>query len=100
MKAKNELEWKTILRDQVASGQTASAYCREQGINIKTFSNHKRKCRQQPIENGFIPVAIQNNKSLPLKHAGLTLNHCNSVLEFAELPASDWLAQLLINANT
>lgn len=99
MKNKSQVEWKTILRDQEASGQSASAYCRAQGINIKTFSNQKRKCHQQPIESGFIPVAIQGDNMPPPKKPGLILKHRNSILDFAELPASEWLAQLLLNAN-
>jgi hypothetical protein len=104
MKSKSQAEWKVILREQEGSGQSASVYCRAKGINVKTFSNQKRKCYQSTNASGFLPVVIQSSKSTSHQQSCMTqpcliLKHRNITLDFVELPASEWLAQLLVNAS-
>jgi transposase-like protein len=40
-------EWERIIREQVESGQSGAAYCRERGVSDKLFSYWKRKLREK-----------------------------------------------------
>ena len=40
-------EWEQIIQEQVESGQSGAAFCRERGVSDKLFSYWKRKLREK-----------------------------------------------------
>ena len=54
-------EWTEQVKAQQESGMTVTAYCTQNGINIKTYYYHLRKVREQCLESkqAIVPVAIQ-----------------------------------------
>lgn len=50
--------WRTIIKDQAASGMDIAAYCRESHIHTSLFYTWRRKLReQQPGARGFVELA-------------------------------------------
>ena len=65
---KNEVqlqEWQKQIQAQQTSGLTVQQWCRENGINIKTYYYHLRKVRNQFIESApsIVPLTIPETKS-------------------------------------
>ena len=54
------LEWDEQNKAQQESGMTVTAYCAQNGINIKTYYYHLRKVREQCLESepAIVPVAV------------------------------------------
>ncbi len=48
MKRRSREEWITLIQEQSESGQSASQFCRDRGINEKYFSTVKYKLRKKP----------------------------------------------------
>ena len=44
-------EWSELIKAQQASGMTVTAYCAQNGINIKTYYYRLRKVRVQYLES-------------------------------------------------
>ena len=61
----NQDNWKRIISEQEASGKSVSAYCRDRGINGKTFYNWRKKLgsRQETKPEGFIQIKATENRS-------------------------------------
>ena len=53
-------EWKKQIKAQQESGITVTAYCAQNGINIKTYYYRLRKVREQCLESKpvIVPVAV------------------------------------------
>ena len=53
-------EWTEQIKAQQESGMTVTAYCAQNGINIKTYYYHLRKVREQCLEYepAIVPVAV------------------------------------------
>lgn len=58
-------EWSEQIKAQQESGMTVTAYCAQNGINIKTYYYHLRKVREQCLESEpeIVPVAIPRTAS-------------------------------------
>ena len=58
-------EWQKQIQAQQTSGLTVQQWCRENGINIKTYYYHLRKVRNQFIESApsIVPLTIPETKS-------------------------------------
>ena len=58
-------EWMEQIKAQQESGMTVTAYCAQNGINIKTYYYHLRKVREQCLESGpaIVPVAVPRTTS-------------------------------------
>ena len=58
-------EWSEQIEAQQESGMTVTAYCAQNGINIKTYYYHLRKVREQCLESepAIVPVAIPRTAS-------------------------------------
>ena len=58
-------EWMEQIKAQQESGMTVTAYCAQNGINIKTYYYHLRKVREQCMESepAIVPVAIPRTAS-------------------------------------
>ena len=80
--------WQTV-------GMSQAAYCREQGLNIRTFGNWVRKHRADHVEGraALIPVTI---KPMPSPANMLRLHGRNDhVLELPSTVSPHWLGELL-----
>ncbi|MCB1717540.1 MAG: IS66 family insertion sequence element accessory protein TnpB [Candidatus Competibacteraceae bacterium] len=79
-----------------SSGLSQSAYCREQGLNAKTFCNWLRIYRNGCAGNqpaSLVPVTIKS--AVPLTDA-LKLRGCGDhVLEIPSDVSPHWLGELL-----
>ena len=53
-------EWMEQIKAQQESGMTVTAYCAQNGINIKTYYYHLRKVRELCLESelAIVPVAV------------------------------------------
>ena len=58
-------EWTEQIKAQRESGMTVTAYCAQNGINIKTYYYHLRKVREHCMESEpeIVPVAIPRTAS-------------------------------------
>jgi len=90
-------QWQPIVAQQSQSGLSAAAYCREHGINPKTFSLRKRQIAQRPDSSAahprhaFVPVKLN-----PGNPSGtLTLQVGPALLRLPPDTDSRWLAHLL-----
>ena len=94
---RTKAQWQTIVAHQSQSGLTAAAYCREHGINPKTFSLRKRQFTQQHDSFAdhprptFVPVKISPGNF----SATLTLQVGPAQLRLPTDTDSRWLANLL-----
>ena len=65
---KNEVqlrEWQKQIKAQQSSGLTVQQWCKENGVNIKTYYYRLRKVRNQFIESApsIVPLTIPESKS-------------------------------------
>lgn len=53
-------EWKEQIKAQQESGMTVTAFCAENGINLKTYYYRLRKVREYCLESepAIVPVAV------------------------------------------
>jgi len=58
-------KWSEQIKAQQESGMTVTAYCAQNGINIKTYYYHLRKVREKCMESEpeIVPVAIPRTAS-------------------------------------
>ena len=80
--------WQTV-------GMSQAAYCREQGLNIKTFGNWIRKHRADQVirSPALVPVTI---KPMPASAGALHLRgRGDHVLELPLTVSPHWLGELL-----
>ncbi len=58
-------EWMEQIKAQQESGMTVTAYCAQNGINIKTYYYHLRKVREQCLESepAVVPVVVSRATS-------------------------------------
>jgi hypothetical protein len=50
-------KWHTLICEQVESGQTISAYCRQRGVNRQSFFAWKKRLSQDEAK-GFVEVKV------------------------------------------
>lgn len=69
-----EAEWVERVRRCRESGLTVSEWCREKGINLKTYYYHLRKLRKELCEQIPVPVMTvpKMNSSVKLKIGDIT----------------------------
>lgn len=94
------VDWIKHIESWQSSGLSQAAYCRQRGLNYKTFTvrlsayrkNRKEACSSHPPATALIPVQVQ--APLTVGAIRLTTDQGHRV----ELPASisaTWLAELL-----
>lgn len=98
MMRRSKAQWQAIIKQQSQSGLTAAAYCREHGINPKTFSLRKRQaaCTESstdPQLPTFVPVKLNPNPGNAA--VTLTLQLGPALLRLPSDTDSRWLANLL-----
>ena len=56
-------EWTEQIKAQQESGMTVTAYCTQNGINIKAYYYHLRRERCLESEPAIVPVAVPRSNS-------------------------------------
>lgn len=93
-------QWKKLIDQQAASGQTATAFCAARGINNKYFSLQKNKLvaeNRKPakkIDSKFIAVSTQ-----PLSSPVISLHIGAVQLRVPADSTPQWLAALIRELN-
>jgi len=56
-------QWREIIAEQEVSGSKVSAYCRQHGVNEKTFYNWRKRLGglRKPKPEGFIQIKTMKN---------------------------------------
>lgn len=90
---RTESEWRTIIEQQQSSGQNGLAFCRQQGLNPKSFYRwRKRIAPKVEAAESFIQV---KRPSVGLRTAGLVLIYRDCHLQLPEQTDPQWLSQLI-----
>jgi len=89
MKRRTKDEWRELIAQQKESGQCASQFCKERGINGNYFSTIKYKLKgRNNSEKGFQAVGVlSENQSITLRSKGVDIQIPLSV-------DAHWLASL------
>lgn len=70
-------EWTEQIKAQQESGMTVTAYCAQNGINIKTYYYHLRKIREHCLESepAIVSVAVpRSNSDIRIEKNGLQIS--------------------------
>ena len=70
-------EWSEQIKAQQESGMTVTAFCAQNGINIKTYYYRLRKAREQCLESepAIVPVAVPRpNSDIRIEKNGLQIS--------------------------
>ncbi len=70
-------EWTEQIKAHQESGMTVTAYCAQNGINIKTYYYHLRKVRERCLESepAIVPVAVpRSNSDIRIEKNGLQIS--------------------------
>ena len=83
---KNEVqlrEWQEQIKAQQSSGLTVQQWCKENGVNIKTYYYHLRKVRNQFIESApsIVPLTIPETKSDIITEKNVSVKYSYPILE-------------------
>ncbi|MCX7658160.1 MAG: IS66 family insertion sequence element accessory protein TnpB [Oscillospiraceae bacterium] len=76
MEEKEEIlrSWEEMIKSCKSSGLTVSEWCRENGINIKTYYRRMRKLRQAKEVHTIVPISMPTCKGeIKIQTAGFTL---------------------------
>ncbi len=70
-------EWAEQIKAQQESGMTVTAFCAENGINLKTYYYRLRKVREQCMESepAIVPIAIlKRSQDIRIEKNGLQIS--------------------------
>ena len=87
---RTQAEWQALIKDQQQSGQTATAFCNERGINPKYFSLKKKQLETATPKEGFVRVTPPAPKL-----SGITLSSGSISINLPPNCPSQWLAELV-----
>lgn len=62
-----QAQWRALIDEQAASGQTAMAFCAERGIDNKYFSTRKSQLSKPPATGGFVAVTTKLIENQPIQ---------------------------------
>ena len=85
-----QAQWRTLIDEQAASGQTAMAFCAERGINNKYFSTRKKQLLTQSTESRFVTVTTK-----PLDNQSIQLHIGGAQLRIPANVSPQWLADVI-----
>ncbi len=85
-----QAQWRALIEEHAASGQTARAFCAERGIDNKYFSTRKNLLAKSPAESCFVAVAAK-----PLEHQSIQLHIGAAQLRIPASVSPQWLADVI-----
>lgn len=83
-------QWRALIHEQAASGQTAITFCAERGINSNYFSTRKRQLFGSPAESRFVAVSTK-----PAESQNIQLFAGAAQLRIPTGVSAQWLAELI-----
>lgn len=97
MKRRSEGEWRRLLAEQAASGETSVAFCQARGLDAQYFSKRRRKLLGKRMEGApaakraaFIAVRV------PSERQAMCVRLVSGVeIELPDSVSAGWLAELL-----
>lgn len=85
-----QAQWRALIDEQAASGQTAMAFCAERGIDNKYFSTRKKQLAVQSAESRFVAIAAR-----PLENQSIQLHIGAAQLRIPASVSAQWLADVI-----
>ena len=85
-----QAQWRALIEEQAASGQTAMAFCAERGIDNKYFSTRKKQLAVQSAESRFVAVTTK-----PLENQSIQLYIGAAQLRIPASVSAQWLADVI-----
>lgn len=96
-KHRSEVEWQTLITEQLQSGQSALDFCRDHGLYAKTFYQKRKALRRKglvPAANAFVQAKPAPVPRMPLQ-PGSVLQYQGSRLHLPAEVDPMWLATLM-----
>lgn len=85
-----QAQWRALIDEQAASGQTAMAFCAERGIDNKYFSTRKKQLATQSAESRFVAITTK-----PLENQSIQLHIGATHLRIPANVSVQWLADFI-----
>lgn len=85
-----QAQWRTLIEEQAASGQTAMAFCAERGIDNKYFSTRKKQLTVRSKEGRFVAITTK-----PLENQSIQLCIGAAQLRIPASVSPQWLADII-----
>ena len=92
MTRRTQDQWRELVKQQADSGQTATAFCTDHGVNAKYFSLRKQKLAQGPERKNtsFVAVKAPQMATSPIDiQMGEVVVHCPAN------KSAEWIAELV-----
>lgn len=83
-------QWRTLIEEQAASGQTAMAFCAERGIDNKYFSTRKKQLTAQVGDSRFVAITTK-----AFEHQSIQLCIGAAQLRIPASVSPQWLADVI-----
>lgn len=83
-------QWRALIDEHAASGQTAMAFCAERGIDNKYFSTRKSQLSKPSTTSGFVAVTTK-----PAESQGILLIAGAVQLRIPTGVSAQWLADVI-----
>jgi len=85
-----QAQWRALIEEQAASGQTAMAFCAERDIDNKYFSTRKKQLAAQSTESRFVAITTK-----PLESQNIQLHIGAAQLNIPASVSAQWLADVI-----
>lgn len=85
-----QAQWRALIDEQAASGQTAMAFCAERGIDNKYFSTRKSQLSKPRVTGGFVSVSTS-----PIENQSIQLHVGAAQLRIPANVSPQWLADII-----
>ncbi len=85
-----QAQWRTLIEEQAASGQTPMAFCAERGIDNKYFSTRKSQLSKSAATGGFVSVTTR-----PMENQSIQLHVGGAQLRIPANVSPQWLADII-----
>lgn len=85
-----QAQWRALIDEHAASGQTAVAFCAERGIDNKYFSTRKSQLAKPSTTCGFVAVTTK-----PLDNQSIQLIAGAVQLRIPTCVSAQWLADVI-----
>lgn len=71
----SNIDWKSMIQEQMESGLTVSKFCESKNIHEKAFYSYKRKFKDKETNAtvSFEPVTVEHSSFVSLKINGIML---------------------------
>jgi putative transposase len=86
-------EWRSLIEQQEASGESVTAFCRRHDISTKSFWHQRKALGESPVQNAMIAVEPPVRTNGRAGQAMLSWRGIDLTVSLSASPA--WVAQLM-----